>query len=693
MDLNMDISDHPSNHPGSILIVDDDAVSLSLLNELLADSGYFVRAVDSGTMAIKWVQDQVPDIILLDVQMPEMDGYEVCRRIKSDPSVRDVPVLFISAHGESVDKAACFDVGGVDFITKPIDIAEVLARINHHLTLRHLHQNLEGLVKQRTEELVSANRQLRAEIKERKRTEAALAGEKALLHCVMDSIPDHIFYKDNESVYLGCNKAYAAYTGLSQKEQTGRTDFDIFAKETAEFYQHKDQELLSSAKPARYEEWVSYPDNRKALLDTLKTPYYGPDGEMLGLVAISRDITEIKQAEEERLSLSRQLRQTQKLEAIGTLAGGIAHDFNNILSSIIGFTELAMDDVQKGSALEDNLEEVYLAGKRAKELVKQILTFSRKPKDVHQPVNIGMIAKEVLKLLRASIPVSIDIKQDIQSEATVMSDPTQIHQIFLNLCTNAAQSMEERGGKLMVQVKDTTIADGLTADVASIRPGNYVTIRVVDTGVGISEKELDHVFEPYFTTKTSSEGTGLGLSVVHGIVKSCGGEIYISSTVSQGSVFTVYLPIAKGGGSTKPKLVDNACPRGVESILVVDDEMAIVKTQGSILERHGYTVTLCTNSQAALALFRTEPHRFDLVLTDMTMPMLSGDLMAQEMRRIRPDIPIILCTGYHKQMSADEALEKGFDAYEMKPLTRSVLLDTVRRVLDRNPSSRIQQSG
>jgi CheY-like chemotaxis protein len=273
-----------------------------------------------------------------------------------------------------------------------------------------------------------------------------------------------------------------------------------------------------------------------------------------------------------------------------------------------------------------------------------------------------------------------------------MSDPTQIHQIFLNLCTNAAQSMEERGGKLMVQVKDTTIADGLTADVASIRPANYVTIRVVDTGVGISEKELDHVFEPYFTTKTSSEGTGLGLSVVHGIVKSCGGEIHISSTVSQGSVFTVYLPIAKGG-STTPKLVDNACPRGVESILVVDDEMAIVKTQGSILERHGYTVTLCTNSQAALALFRTEPHRFDLVLTDMTMPMLSGDLMAQEMRRIRPDIPIILCTGYHKQMSADEALEKGFDAYEMKPLTRSVLLDTVRRVLDRNPSSRIQQSG
>lgn len=688
----MDLSDQPSNHSVSILIVDDDAVSLSLLNELLTDSGYFVRAVDSGRMAIKWVQEQAPDIILLDVQMPEMDGYEVCRRIKSDPSISDIPILFVSAYSESVDKAACFNVGGVDFITKPIDTAEVLARINHHLTLHQLHQNLEGLVKQRTEELVSANRQLRAEIAERRRTEAALAGEKALLRCVMDSIPDHIFFKDNESIYLGCNKAYAAYTGLSQKEQIGRTDFDIFSKETAVFYHRKDQALLSSAKPARYEEWVTYPDNRKVLLDTLKTPYYGPDDEILGLVAISRDITEIKQAEEERLSLSRQLRQTQKLEAIGTLAGGIAHDFNNILSSIIGFTELAMDDARKGSALEDNLEEVYLAGKRAKELVKQILTFARKPKEVRQPANIGMIAGEVLKLLRASIPVSIDIKHDIQSESVVMSDPTQIHQIFMNLCTNAAQSMEERGGKLMVQVKDTTVKDGFPADVASIRPGNYVRIRVIDTGVGISEKALDLVFEPYFTTKTYNEGTGLGLSVVHGIVKSCGGEIHIASTESQGSVFTIYLPIAKGGDRT-PKVVDNDHPGGVESILVVDDEMAIVKTQGSILERQGYTVTLCTNSQAALALFRTEPHRFDLVLTDMTMPMMSGELMSQEMRLIRPDIPIILCTGYHKQMSADQALEKGFDAYEMKPLTRSVLLDTVRRVLDRDPSTRIQSCG
>jgi PAS domain S-box-containing protein len=272
MDLNMELPDQESDYSGSILIVDDDATSLSLLNELLTDCGYFVRAVDSGSMAIKWVQEQAPDIILLDIQMPEMDGYEVCRRIKSDPSTSDIPILFVSAYGKSVDKAACFDVGGEDFITKPIDTAEVLARIHHHLTLHRLRQDLEGLVKQRTAELVSANVQLRAEITERKRTEAALAGEKALLRCVMDSIPDHIFFKDNEGVYLGCNKAYAAYTGMSQKEQSGRTDFDIFSEETAEFYERKDRELLSSAKPARYEEWPTYPGNRKVLLDTLKTP-------------------------------------------------------------------------------------------------------------------------------------------------------------------------------------------------------------------------------------------------------------------------------------------------------------------------------------------------------------------------------------------------------------------------------------
>lgn len=549
----------PSNAGGSILIVDDDVESLRLLSELLTQSGYRVRAVDSGGMAIKSTKVKVPDIILLDVKLPDMDGYEVCHRIKSDPVTREIPVIFISAYSETTNKVVGFDLGGVDFISKPFDGPEVLARIRTHLDLHQLTHRLEKLVDQGTADLAAANQQLESQIQE---------------------------------------------NAKSQKEMD---------------------------------------------------------------------------------ELARQLRQTQKLEALGTLAGGIAHDFNNILSSIIGFTELAQEDVQKGSTLEDNLNEVMLAGNRAKELVNQILAFSRRSEETPMPVQIGMVAKEVVKLLRATIPSTIKIKQGIRSTAHTMSDPAQIHQIFLNLCTNAAQSMEEHGGELQVEVQDICLTQSIRMDASEIAPGTYVQIKITDSGCGISEEVLDHIFDPYFTTKTPNEGTGLGLSVVHGIVARTGGAIGTTSQVGVGSVFTVYLPTTDCCETTFTRETDSD-PWGSEGILIVDDEMAVAKMYGNTLERQGYTVTMCTNSQAALALFRAESQRFDLVLTDMTMPYLPGNELAREVRRIRKDIPIIISTGYHKQMTEKEALREGFDAFVMKPLSKTTLLKTVRQVLDKRRS-------
>jgi len=383
MNSSDDYQHGPTSATGGILIVDDDVESLNLLSELLLQAGYGVRAADNGQMAIRSAKIKIPNLVLLDVKMPEMDGYEVCRQLKADPDTQEVPVIFVSAYGEEINKVEGFDLGGVDFISKPFDGPEVLARIRTHLDLYQLTHRLGKQVDQRSADLAAVNQLLE-----------------------------------------------------SQNQKNARSQKEV--------------------------------------------------GE-----------------------LARQLRQTQKLEALGTLAGGIAHDFNNILSSIIGFTELALEDTQKGSPMEDNLNEVMLAGNRAKELVNQILAFARKSEETPIPVQIGLVAKEVIRLLRATIPSTIKIKQDIRSRAHVMSDPAQIHQIFMNLCTNAAQSMERAGGELQVEILDVSLPQQLRMEASVIAPGTYVQIKISDSGCGISGEDLDHIFDPYFTTKTPNEGTGL----------------------------------------------------------------------------------------------------------------------------------------------------------------------------------------
>jgi len=392
------------------------------------------------------------------------------------------------------------------------------------------------------------------------------------------------------------------------------------------------------------------------------------------ILSIVRDITEKKKAEED-------LRQAHKMEAIGTLAGGIAHDFNNILSSIIGFTELALDDAKEGTIQEDNLQEVYTASKRAKDLVWQILTFARQTDEPSKPIQIDSIVIEVLKLIRSSIPTTIEIKKTIDSDSFVMSNATHIHQIIMNLCTNAAQAMEKSGGVLEISLKDVAIDIQTPNLKGSLKPGDYIEIKVSDTGVGISSDVIGSIFQPYFTTKSTGEGTGMGLAVVQGIVEKSGGKISVESQVGKGTTFSVFLPITKKR-KVERQYGQEKLSTGSERILFVDDEASIAKMVARNLKGLGYSVTTRTSSIEALELFRTKPDEFDLVISDLTMPNMTGDVLAADLMYIRQDIPVILCSGCSKKILEETASEIGIKAFAYKPIVKADLAKTVRKVLD-----------
>jgi signal transduction histidine kinase/ActR/RegA family two-component response regulator len=382
----------------------------------------------------------------------------------------------------------------------------------------------------------------------------------------------------------------------------------------------------------------------------------------------------------------KQLQQVMKLQAIGTLAGGIAHDFNNILFPIVGYTELTMDDVPKDSQARQNLKEILKATNRAKELVQQILTFSRQSSQERKPLKVQYLIKEVFKLLRATIPSSIEIECDIDDACgPIKGDPTQIHQVIMNLCTNAYHAMQETGGKLEVSLKEIHISYEQSIERVGMKVGKHIELQVKDSGHGMEPQVMERIFEPYYTTKAQGKGTGLGLSVIHGIVKSHVGDITVSSLPGQGATFKVYLPIIDELEvkieTDEPAIAIN----GKERILLIDDEEQIIDIEQQILERLGYHVTPKTDSQEALEEFAAQPDRFDLVITDMTMPKMTGDQLARRMMDIKPQIPVILCTGFNETISEEKALAMGIDKFVMKPIVKDELASTIRTVLDNRP--------
>ncbi|MDM8525891.1 response regulator [Desulfococcaceae bacterium HSG8] len=388
----------------------------------------------------------------------------------------------------------------------------------------------------------------------------------------------------------------------------------------------------------------------------------------------------------ERVSMESRLRQAQKMAAIGTLAGGIAHDFNNVLFPITGYAEMAIEEVPEGCPqIRENLKEILRGGRRAAALVRQILDFSRLDDNkLHMPVMVQPLLKEALKLLRSSLPSDIEICQNIDMNAGfVMGNTVQIHQVIMNLCINAYHAMEDKGGTLEVNLAEVYI-DSDSTDEINPEPGNYLCLVVSDTGQGMEPEVKERIFEPYFTTKEQGKGTGMGLAMTHGIVGSHGGKIVVRSNPGRGSSFHVYLPLVSGSADVSEAPHPDPLPRGTERILFVDDEEPIVNVIKQSLERIGYSVTGLTSPADALELFRSNPEQFDIVITDTTMPRLMGDELARELMKIRPDIPIIICTGFNQRITEEKVKAMGIQALVMKPVRSSQMAGMIRKVLDNN---------
>ncbi len=401
---------------------------------------------------------------------------------------------------------------------------------------------------------------------------------------------------------------------------------------------------------------------------------FDTDGKPVNAIGFTQDVTERKQLEE-------RLMQSQKMESIGTLAGGVAHEFNNILGGITGYTEIAIDDVAEGGPVAESLEQILKLGNRAREVVKEILSFSRKGKKELKPLQPHLVIEESLKLLRATIPTTIEIKHNLdETSGTILADPTQLNQICTNLCMNAAHAMEGGGGVLEIGLTPVVMDSEDVKPYPDLHIGRYVKLTVSDTGTGIEPENIEKVFDPFFTTKGVGKGTGMGLSVVHGIIKDHGGEIAVSSKLGKGTTFTVFLPNIDD--EIEEKKEEEHLPIGTENILLVDDEECLVFPQKKIIERLGYSVTALTNSLETLELFKKDPQRYDLIITDLTMPHLTGDRLAAEVMAIRPDIPVIIATGYSDAVDRDKVKQSGIRAFIPKPCKRQELAKTIRLILD-----------
>ncbi len=521
------------------------------------------------------------------------------------------------------------------------------------------------------------------DITDLKRAEKELRDNEERYRTILENQKIGYFETDLSGNFLFFNNALCALTEYDSYQLQGLNYNAYTDAETAQKLEALYKTIFQTGKPLSGIEYsVVTKNNRQITLETSISLIKDPNENPVGFCGLAMDITDKKNAEIAKRNAERENRQAHKMEAIGTLAGGIAHDFNNILTSIFGYAQLAKNAIHIPAKAEGHIDQIMKGAGRAAGLIQQILTFSRQKEQEKILINIAMVVKEAVHLMRASIPTTIDIQENIFSKANVSTDPTRIHQLIMNLCTNAYHAMRNQGGVLTVELSDVYLPDYQSYPEINLPAGDYVQITVKDTGCGMDEDTLQKVFDPYFTTKPIGEGTGLGLSIVYGIVEDHDGLIKAYSSENQGAVFRIFLPVAKETATLKeagPKLVT---PGNNETVMLVDDEEGILLSVQQNLQNHGYRVRAFSNPEEALKAFKENPSLVDLLITDMTMPGMTGDLLAKDVLKIRPGMPVILCTGYSEKISDAKAFKMGVRRFLQKPLGINKLLQIVREVLD-----------
>jgi PAS domain S-box-containing protein len=510
-----------------------------------------------------------------------------------------------------------------------------------------------------------------------------LQESEARFRKVFDNAASGIALVDLDGHLLEVNNQLARIFGYSEAELLGKTLNDLAHPDDRHIGRKSLKQMMTGEISSTwFEKRYIHMDGRVLWTTNSVTVLQDKSHNSVNFILHVQNLTEQKIAEDEKKQLEAHLQQSQKMEAIGTLAGGIAHDFNNILSAIMGYSDLALLDTEDGTPLSKNLASINAASERAVELVRQILAFSRPSKKDKNPLRINMIVEEALQLIRATLPATIEIRSNIgAAPIAIMGDPTQIHQIVMNLCTNAHHAMLAKGGTLNINLAPVELDYDMVRAYPNLEPGPYVKLSIADSGQGMDADTVNRIFDPYFTTKEKGKGTGLGLAVVHGIVKGHGGFIDVHSKPGKGTMFELFFP--KIVESFKPKdSHPDVIPTGSERILFVDDEIVLTELNKETIRRLGYQVECMTSPIEAYEAFCAEPDRFDLVITDMVMPKMTGDQLADKILQIRQDIPIILCTGYNDLITEEKAYKMGIKDFLMKPLAMKDLAYSIRNAID-----------
>ncbi len=647
---------------GVILIVDDTPSNLEVLFNFLANSGFKVLIAEDGESAIARAEYAPPDLILLDVLMPEMDGFETCRLLKANELTQDIPVIFMTALSETTDKLRGLNLGAVDYITKPLQHEEVLARVKLHLSLQKL-----------TKTLKEQNARLEQEIQERERSEQKIREQAALL----DIATDAILVQDLSSHILFWNKGAERLYGWKAQEAIGKNANDLLYKEA--FSQLQDnQKILAECGSWQSELHQITKEGKNIIVASRWTLVCDENGQPNSILTVNTDITEKKQLEAQFL-------RAQRMESIGTLASGIAHDLNNALAPIL-ISVQCLEQKVKDEQSQRLLKILEKNTKRSSELVKQVLSFARGLEGQRTTLQVGHLIKEIEQIVKQTFPRSIEIYTDVSTPNlwTISGDSTQLNQVLMNLCVNARDAMPE-GGSLEISARNLWIDENYARMNLDAKVGPYIVVTVSDTGTGIPREIVDRIFEPFFTTKELGRGTGLGLSTVMGIIKSHGGFVNVVSDLGEGTKFNVYLPVTQAIPTGDVKEDSHELPIGHgELILVVDDEDSIREITKTALEANSYKVLLASDGIEAVALYSQHKEDISVVLIDMMMPSMDGPTTIRVLQKINPQVKVIGISGLVSNHEMIAILGNTVKSFLSKPYTSNELLKNLQLVLSTN---------